>query len=64
MAVYVTELVYWQSASSKGLTNFDETFSPVVTHSTLKLLFALSVVLHFDMKKVFMDVKLKEDIYI
>lgn len=58
---------------AKGFTqkpgvDYDETFSPVVRHSTLKLLFALSVqmnldVTHLDVKTAFLNGLLKEDIY-
>lgn len=58
---------------AKGFTqkpgiDYDETFSPVVRHSTLKLLFALSVqfrldVTHLDVKTAFLNGFLKEDIY-
>lgn len=58
---------------AKGFTqkpglDYDETFSPVVRHSTLRLLFALSVqldlnVTHLDVKTAFLNGDLKEDIY-
>lgn len=58
---------------AKGFTqrrgiDYDDTFSPVVRHSTLKLLFALSVQLkldftHLDVKTVLLNGFLKEDIY-
>lgn len=58
---------------AKGFTqipgiDYDETFSPVVRHSTLRLLFALSVqldlnVTHLDVKTAFLNGQLKEDIY-
>lgn len=58
---------------AKGFTqkpgiDYEETFSPVVKHSTLKLLFALSVQLnlnvsHLDVKTAFLNGYLKEDIY-
>lgn len=58
---------------AKGFTqkpgiDYDETFSPVVRHSTLRLLFALSVQLdlnvnHLDVKTAFLNGILKEDIY-
>lgn len=58
---------------AKGFTqklgiDYQETFSPVVRHSTLKLLFALSVqlnfdVTHLDVKTAFLNGYLKEDIY-
>lgn len=48
--------------------DYDETFSPVVRHSTLRLLFALSVqlnlkVTHLDVKTAFLNGTLKEDIF-
>lgn len=58
---------------AKGFTqrpgiDYEETFSPVVRHSTLKLLFALSVqinldITHLDVKTAFLNGHLKEDIY-
>jgi transposase InsO family protein len=58
---------------AKGFTqkpgiDYEETFSPVVRHSTLRLLFALSVQLnfditHLDVKTAFLNGYLKEDIY-
>lgn len=58
---------------AKGFTqrpgiDYEETFSPVVRHSTLKMLFALSVQLnlditHLDVKTAFLNGYLKEDIY-
>lgn len=58
---------------AKGFTqkpglDYDETFSPVVRHSTLRLLFALSVqldlnVTHLDVRTAFLNGDLKEDIY-
>lgn len=58
---------------AKGFTqkpgiDYDETFSPVVRHCTLRLLFALSVqldlrVTHLDVKTAFLNGILKEDIY-
>lgn len=58
---------------AKGFTqkpgiDYDETFSPVVRHSTLRLLFALSVqldlnVTHLDVKTAFLNGILNEDIY-
>lgn len=58
---------------AKGFTqkpgiDYEETFSPVVRHSTLKMLFALSVqldldVVHLDVKTAFLNGYLKEDIY-
>ena len=48
--------------------DFDETFSPVVKHSTLRLLFALSVKLglsihHLDVVTAFLNGKLKENVF-
>lgn len=58
---------------AKGFTqkagiDYEDTFSPVVRHSTLRLLFALSVQLnfditHLDVKTAFLNGYLKEDIY-
>lgn len=58
---------------AKGFTqkpgiDYEDTFSPVVRHSTLRLLFALSVqlnldVTHLDVKTAFLNGYLKEDIY-
>lgn len=58
---------------AKGFTqkrgiDYDETFSPVVRHSTLRLLFALSVKLglditQLDVKTAYLNGYLKEDIY-
>lgn len=58
---------------AKGFTQkpgieYDETFSPVVRHSTLKLLFALSAQLNLDItdldvKKAFLNGFFKEEIY-
>ncbi|XP_045447465.1 uncharacterized protein LOC123655756 [Melitaea cinxia] len=48
--------------------DYEETFSPVVGYSTLRLLFALSVqlnldIIHLDVKTAFLNGYLKEDIY-
>ena len=48
--------------------DYEKTFSPVVRHSTLKQLFALSIQLnlditHLDVKTAFLNGYLKEDIY-
>ncbi|GBP67411.1 Retrovirus-related Pol polyprotein from transposon TNT 1-94 [Eumeta japonica] len=58
---------------AKGFTqkpgvDYDETFSPVVRHSSLRMLFALSVQLdlnitHLDVKTAFLNGDIKEDIY-
>lgn len=54
--------------TQKGGIDYDETFSPVVRHSTLRLLFALSVKLgldisQLDVKTAYLNGYLKEDIY-
>lgn len=48
--------------------DYNETFSPVVWHTTLRLLFALSVqlnlnVTHLDVKTAFLNGELSETIY-
>lgn len=67
------EVQYRARLVAKGFTqrqglDYDETFSPVVRHSTLRLLFALSVKLglditHLDVKTAYLNGHLKEDIY-
>lgn len=51
----------------KGI-NFDETFSPVVKHSTLRLLFALAVqfklnAYYLDVVSAFLNGKLEETVF-
>lgn len=68
-----SEVQYRARLVAKGFTqkhglDYDETFSPVVRHSTLRLLFALSVKLgltitQLDVKTAYLNGHLKEDIY-
>lgn len=68
-----SEVQYRARLVAKGFTqkyglDYDLTFSPVVRHSTLRLLFALSVkldleVTHLDVKTAYLNGHLKEDIY-
>lgn len=68
-----SEVQYRARLVAKGFTqkhgiDYDETFSPVVRHSTLRLLFALSVKLglditQLDVKTAYLNGYLKEDIY-
>lgn len=67
------EVQYRARIVAKGFTqkfglDYDETFSPVVRHSTLRLLFALSVKLglninQLDVKTAYLNGHLKEEIY-
>lgn len=57
-----------KGCSQKYGVDYDETFSPVVRHTTLRLLFALSVqlnlnVTHLDVKTAFLNGELSETIY-
>lgn len=69
----VNNVRYRARLVAKGFTqragiDFDETFSPVVRHSTLRMLFALSVqldldVTHLDVTTAFLNGVLKENVY-
>lgn len=68
-----SEVQYRARLVAKGFTqkyglDYSETFSPVVRHSTLRLLFAISVKLglditQLDVKTAYLNSNLKEDIY-
>lgn len=67
------KVVYRARLVAKGFTqkagiDYQETFSPVIRHSTLRLLFAISVQLgmditHLDVKTAFLNGHLKESIF-
>lgn len=65
---YVLELGWWQKVSRRNLVLTTQIFfSPVVRHSTLRLLFALSVkmrmnIVHLDVTTAFLNGFLKENI--
>lgn len=57
-----------KSFTQKQGIDYKETFSPVVRHSTLRLLFALSVKLslkicHLDLKTAFLNGELNEEVF-
>lgn len=65
--VYRARLVAKGFTQKQGL-DYDETFSPVVRHSTIRMLFGLSVklglkVYHLDVKTAFLNGYLEEDVY-
>lgn len=64
---YRARLVAKGFTQKRGI-DFTDTFSPVVKHSTLRMLFALSVqvgmdITHLDVNTAFLNGHLKEDIY-
>lgn len=64
---YRARLVARGFAQKAGI-DFDETFSPVIRHSSLRLLFALSInfelnIRHLDVKTAFLNGNLHEDVY-
>lgn len=64
---YRARLVAKGFAQQPGI-DFDETFAPVVRHSTLRLLFALSVkldldIIHLDVPTAFLNGLLDEEVY-